>query len=502
MIHFNKANLRDRIYACWLGKNIGGTMGTPYEGSREMNDIQGFKSKPGQPLPNDDLDLQLVWLKALAEVGPQKLDAKALGEYWLSYIGPPWNEYGICKANMLMGIVPPMSGELNNDDWKHSNGAWIRTEVWACTHPAMPEKAIRFAYEDSCVDHGYGEGTYAAIFVAALQSSAFVCDKLDDLVEIALSKIPADCRVARSIGIVYDCYNKGLDWKAARQAVVEDSADLGWFQAPANVAFAVLGMKYGECDFKKSMILAINCGDDTDCTGATVGATLGIMYGMKAIPEDWRAYIGDDIVTISIIKGSAYFAETCTELTDLIMDILPVTTYAGMIPENSASLFAARNVHRVKVIEGPDYISEDFDINSFKGRAFADMLEKRAQYSFITSNETMQALVEFEKEPKIEPNGEIKLTVKVRQAGCASYRRMALKWYAPEGFTVAGKTNLFSKWMPHFGGAVLENVQETGNTAEVTITAGEKVEPVNRLVLEITCPNLCQPLLVPITLLG
>ena len=118
------------------------------------------------------------------------------------------------------------------------------------------------------------------------------------------------------------------------------------------------------------------------------------------------------------------------------------------------------------------------------------------------STPPLQALIEFEKEPKIEPNGEIKLTVKVRQTGCASYRRMALKWYTPEGFSVAGKTNLFSKWMPHFGGSVLENVKETGNEAEVTITAGEKVEPVNRLVLEITCPNLCQPLLVPVTILG
>ena len=141
MLKLNKNKLRDRIYACWLGKNIGGTMGAPFEGTKEVLDIHGFNSKPGKPLPNDDLDLQLVWLKALSEIGPMKLDAKALGEYWLSYIGPPWNEYGACKANMRMGIGPPMSGELSNTDWKHSNGAWIRTEIWACTHPGLPEKA-------------------------------------------------------------------------------------------------------------------------------------------------------------------------------------------------------------------------------------------------------------------------------------------------------------------------------------------------------------------------
>ena len=32
MRYFNRAELRDRIHACWIGKNIGGTMGAPYEG--------------------------------------------------------------------------------------------------------------------------------------------------------------------------------------------------------------------------------------------------------------------------------------------------------------------------------------------------------------------------------------------------------------------------------------------------------------------------------------
>jgi len=44
MIKFNRETLKDKIYACWMGKNIGGTMGTPYEGKRELNDIQGFST--------------------------------------------------------------------------------------------------------------------------------------------------------------------------------------------------------------------------------------------------------------------------------------------------------------------------------------------------------------------------------------------------------------------------------------------------------------------------
>ena len=70
MLTFNREQLRDKIYACWVGKNIGGTMGTPYEGRQQLNDIQGFVTQPGEVLPNDDLDLQLVWLRAMDEMVP------------------------------------------------------------------------------------------------------------------------------------------------------------------------------------------------------------------------------------------------------------------------------------------------------------------------------------------------------------------------------------------------------------------------------------------------
>ena len=166
MIRFSRETLRDKIYACWVGKNIGGTMGTPYEGTKDIQDIQGFVTEPGVVLPNDDLDLQLVWLRAVDEQGIENVNEQVLGEYWVTYIGPSWNEYGKGKSNMREGLVPPLSGEVYNDNWKHSNGAWIRTEIWASLFPGLPERAVRYAFYDACVDHGFNEGSYAAIFVA------------------------------------------------------------------------------------------------------------------------------------------------------------------------------------------------------------------------------------------------------------------------------------------------------------------------------------------------
>jgi hypothetical protein len=111
----NYETYKDKVKACWIGKNIGGTIGAPYEGSRELLDVKGYTSEPGEPIPNDDLDLQLVWLHVLENEGAGRISAELLGEYWLDLITPYWNEYGISKTNMQKGLQPPTSGDYDND---------------------------------------------------------------------------------------------------------------------------------------------------------------------------------------------------------------------------------------------------------------------------------------------------------------------------------------------------------------------------------------------------
>ncbi|HBP37315.1 MAG TPA: ADP-ribosylglycohydrolase family protein [Clostridiales bacterium] len=319
MANFNQIEFYDKVYGCWIGKSIGGTLGTPFEGRQELLDVRDFTSPAGQPLPNDDLDLQLVWLRALEDRGALGINEQVLGEYWLNFIPPHWNEYGVGKSNMKAGLLPPLSGNYENG-WKHSNGAWIRSEIWACCAPGCPDIATRYAWFDACVDHGTGEGTYAELFTAAVESAAFVESDRDRLINIGLSYIPAECRVARSINIARDSYARGLEWQEARRLVLEDSADLGWFQAPANVAYFVIGWLYGEGDYKKSLLIAVSCGDDTDCTGGTLGSILGIIAGAQSLPADWKKHIGDDIITVAIDRGSlSRIPPTCAALTERVI---------------------------------------------------------------------------------------------------------------------------------------------------------------------------------------
>lgn len=488
MLKFNKAILRDKIYACWMGKNIGGTLGGPYEGRQQINDVQGFVTKPGEVLPNDDLDLQLIWLKAMEEQGPDGVNAQVLGEYWLSFIGPTWNEYGVGKSNLRAGMPAPMSGEYNNEYWKHSNGAWIRTEIWACLYPGNVEKAIEYAFADASVDHGFGEGSYAAIFVAAMESAAFVFNDIETLLQIGLSKIPADCRIARSVNIVRDAYKSGKTWQQARQLVVEDSADLGWFQAPANVAFVVIGLLYGEGDFKRSMILAVNCGDDTDCTGATIGSIMGIMGGTAFVPKDWSEHLGDKIEQMCLLNGHGNYPTTLTELTDVVMNMLPITLHIPFFRTSYKT-----NYLDILVYDGENEFSE-ITPESYYGTSFVEANFGKADYCVIAKSTYIEAKVELLNKPEIQEEGIIRAKITAKFRGNVYQQHCNVNWYLPEGWTVRGKKDLHIMKLDHYKHPCNEGIYE--------ITAGQNVVGCNHIVVELKPVDRSESAFASFTIMG
>lgn len=333
MLYLNTKEYADKLHACWIGKNIGGTMGAPHEGTRGELDVQGYAAQYDRPLPNDDLDLQLVWLCAMEEVGAAHFNVNTLADYWLDWIPPHWNEYGICKTNLRLGLLPPMSGEVDNEKWKHSNGAWIRSEIWAALAPGRPDVAVRYAIMDAMYDHGCGEGVYAEMFTAAMQSLAYVESDIHLVIDTALDMIPADCRVAQTVRLVVDRHREGLPYRETRAEILKLNQDLGWFQAPSNLGFVIIGLLYGDGDYLNSLCYAINCGDDTDCTAATVGATLGILGGTAGIPAALKDPIGDAIVTVSISgMYSIRIPRSCRELTDRVLRLVPSVMAANHVP--------------------------------------------------------------------------------------------------------------------------------------------------------------------------
>ena len=418
----NLAEYRERVAGCWMGKNIGGTLGAPLEGRREIFDVKEYlQTGNGKPLPNDDLDLQLVWLKAVEDNGLYRIDEQLLGEYWLAHIVGPWNEYGIAKFNIANGLIPPLSGLCNNDEWKNSNGAWIRSEIWACLCPGMPDEAVKFAWCDACVDHA-GEGIWAELFTAALEAAAFVESDIDALLRIALNRIPPDCRVAQTIRLVMHEHEKHTDWKTVRNQVIEANADLGWFQAPGNLGFVTIGLLYGECDFGKTICLAVNCGDDTDCTGATCGAIMGILHGCSRIPEKWTAPIGHEIVTVALNTYLLDVPGNIDELTDRV-----IAAKWASETGNPAQLLLTNGA--------TTEIGEVFRRQLSEGAVLKDIPERNSRTVALHCYFGTLYL-EYEKSPIMHPGETQKLHLMFSCRQLFFDRAISLDWQLPEGWTM------------------------------------------------------------------
>lgn len=343
-MYLNKTEYFDKVKGCWLGKSIGGTLGAPMEWHRKWNDVTFYlQDLKGNPVPNDDLDLQIIALFALEQQGAD-LDANRLAEYFLQFCAPYWAEYGAAKSNLLSGILPPLSGNVNNA-FKDSCGSFIRSELWACIAPGFPRVAVEYALNDAVIDHGDGEGVYAEVFCAAMQSAAFVESNLNTLIDIGLSYLPEDCACARAIGFARELYEKKLPLRRARDEMLrkfysgfhflvgeqEEKDGLGkgdvGKEVPSNIGIIILALLYGEGDFEKSICYAVNCGEDTDCTAGTIAALFGIIAGASGLPAKWTEPIGENIVTMCISLGDFPLPKTVGDMTERVYRMMRQVNY-------------------------------------------------------------------------------------------------------------------------------------------------------------------------------
>jgi len=345
---------RDKVYGCWIGKNAGGTVGGPLEriwGQDEMFDVWWYPKLAEGGIPNDDLEIQLVWLQALKERGIY-LTARDLAEYWLDCISYNPDEYGLHKTNLRKGLQPPVSGWYNN--WfKNCMGSPIRSEIWACIAPGAPHIAAKYAYQDAICDHAGGESVYGEIFNAVLESAAFLIEDRMKLLEIGLSAIPEETLTSKAIRTAIHSYDDGLSWKEARERIKEAVYSPVAQFSPINLGFQTIGLLYGE-NFGDAICKAVNCGWDTDCTGATVGAIWGIINGRSGLPDEWVEPLGDEVTVreeyIRNLRAPTNLDDLTDEVCSIGRKVLAVFD-ADVLLSSKDSLSAAEEIIKGSISE-------------------------------------------------------------------------------------------------------------------------------------------------------
>jgi len=303
-------SFEDRLHACWTGKNLGGAVGMPFEGCPGPC---WDAASPGVPpiTPNDDVEMQLLALAAVEETGNWP-EAAQMARLWQRHMAFAPDEYGVALRNLSLGFLPPESGR--HDNWfRHGMGAVIRTEIWAGLRPADPKSAAILAANDASIDHA-DEGVHGAAFLAALQSHAFSGAPMDACADAAQSILPPS-----------SVFRQVLD-EARQTALAESDADgirriRNLFGHPnftdcvMNLAFILFVLFRGQGNLRHSLHLALQCGEDADCTCASVGATLGILHG-PALFDGWPA-IPDTLAinpNFAAIQPPATITELCRRI--------------------------------------------------------------------------------------------------------------------------------------------------------------------------------------------
>ncbi|GGD78308.1 ADP-ribosylglycohydrolase family protein [Paenibacillus nasutitermitis] len=299
-IHYE--NYLDKVFGAWIGKSIAGTIGAPYEGRKELFDYDYDPKAIQEMFPNDDLDLQVLWLDVMERKGIH-IDSFDLAEAFYNQVPYAPGEYAFFKKNFARGIHPPLSGSFNNRYYVNGMGCPIRSEIWACIAPGNASLAAAYAQKDGVLDHE-GDSVYMEQFWAAVEAEAFFESDLDRLFELGASWLPPKTRIAQLVEDTLAWSKAETDWRRVREWIIRDYGHPDCTNLYQNTGFTLLALIHGKGEFIDTTMIALNCGYDTDCSCATAGALLGIIQGAQYLIDTYQFYDTSYKLSIDLTRPS------------------------------------------------------------------------------------------------------------------------------------------------------------------------------------------------------
>lgn len=271
----------DKIYGCFIGKAISGNIGAPHEGVKMPMELTFQDYMIDCTQPNDDLDLQVLWLDVVEKKGLNFTSYDLLHSFVKNCDYSP-GEYAIMRKNYMKGIYPPYSGKFSNDYYIEGMGCPIRSEIWGCIAAGNMELSAELSYRDGCIDH-YGESIIAEQFFAALESEAFFDDDVQSLIQKALCVVPEESKFRSLVTYTVEMCSKYKDIKKVLSKILFKYGHPDCTNMYQNMGITIASLILGDLDIIKSSIMALNCGFDTDCTCASVGSVIGIIKGADVL---------------------------------------------------------------------------------------------------------------------------------------------------------------------------------------------------------------------------
>lgn len=318
---FSAAELLDRVHGGWLGRCAGCTLGkplgngfvwTPRRIREYLESVGAYPLRDYVPIPgtlppelesrgswrrstlgridgsprDDGIDYTILGLHLLEQRG-RDFTAEDVAALWLERLPflQTYTAERVAYRNLIDGFLPPDTATFRNP-YREWVGGLIRADIHGYINPGDPFRAAASAARDASISH-VGNGLWAAMWSAALVSTAFTATTPQETLTVAHTVIPARSRLAVAVAEVVEDHRGGLSWAEAVTAIHARHAHYNWVHAIGNACLIAAGLLWGEGDFSTTLGLTTQGGWDTDSNTATAGSVAGILAGASGIPPHW-----------------------------------------------------------------------------------------------------------------------------------------------------------------------------------------------------------------------
>ncbi len=288
-----------RAQGAMSGLAAGDALGRPVEGmSAEMirktyGSVSDFVNMT--PGGSDDTEYALLTASALLRYG-KGITADDFADFWLekvcsqtgSFAGAGFSEMNAI-ANLRNGLRPPQSGQ-HNHAW--SDGLAMRVAPIGIVAAGNYELARQITIADGLVSHS-GEGIHSGVVIAVAIAGAMQGLSSDQVFTDSMNAIPQNSWTYRAMRDVKEIVenHRNLPVYEIADLLLDKVAVTEYFYAdlaPEAVSLAMASVLYGEGDFAKTLLFAVNLGRDADTIAAMAGAVAGALSGYEAIPDNWK----------------------------------------------------------------------------------------------------------------------------------------------------------------------------------------------------------------------